>query len=102
MPGKHDEVVFQIMPDLGDASIRKRVAQGGDHLLERQLAALVVPDRDVIALAFLDRQGDPHQAGGHLIGGGGLGVEGDDGGRLQRPAELFQAGRGVNHQRGQS
>ena len=50
---QHDEIVFQVMPDFGDAGIRQRTAQGGNDLFERQLRPGVVPDRDVIPFAVL-------------------------------------------------
>ncbi len=77
---QHDEIIFQVMPDFRDAGIGQWAAQGGKHLFERQLRPGVVSDRDVVPFARFHRQRNAHQAGGHLVGGSGFGVERDDGG----------------------
>ena len=56
----------------------------------------VMPDRNVIALPRLDRQGNADQVGGHLIGGGGFGIEGDHRGGHEIVHQRFQPGRGID------
>ncbi len=71
------------MANFRGASIGQWGTQRGKHLFERQLCSSIVTDGDVIPLALLDRQRDPHQSGCHLVGGGGLGVEGNGRGGVQ-------------------
>ena len=83
MPREHDVVILGVMRHLGDAWTGERTTQRLDDLAHGQVLACQVGQRDVVALAFLHRQRDADDLGLHLVGGGGLGVEGDDLGAVQ-------------------
>ncbi len=65
-----DQVVLQVLADDPRNLVLDRRSERGEHLFERKLRRRpkgVVPDRDVVPLAGLKRDGDPDDRGPHGI-----------------------------------
>ena len=79
-----DEIVLDVVAGLGNAGVGQWAAQRLQHAFLRQLRsqAGIMTHRDVIPLAAFHGQRNANQAGAHRVGGGGLGVEGDQAGLL--------------------
>ncbi len=85
-----DKIVLDVVPDFGNGRVGQGAAQSIQHLLDGQLAGSIdVTQWDIVALPGFNRQGDAHQVGPHLVGGGGLGIEGDS----RRAGQLAPPGR---------
>ena len=79
--GEHVRVVLEVGAHLGQRGILEQRLERRERGLERQLvgrAGVVVRERDVRGLARRHREAHAHDARGHRVEAGGLGVEGGE------------------------